>query len=210
MSKYLYVLVESYFVKNICEFTAQSSFFYCTLYFVLMITVFYSPFIDAFFQSNDTQELFDEDVVFYKDNLLSFLLGNDELINNGFYSQREYIHMQDVKFLFDVANYLFFFSIIVFLFTYKSFSLLFYSRNILLIIVFFIITVVFFFKQLFTLFHKIFFRNDYWLLPPDSSLIMMFPESFFVQIVFIILLVLLIVHGILLLFSKLHVRLTQK
>ena len=186
------------------------SLFYVILYLTLMLFVFYTPFIETFHAEQQTQLLFDEDISFYRDNLLTFLLGEAPLVNDGFYSQREYDHMQDVQELFVIATWLFSICLIVSLLLYKSVNSTKYVKRVLLFIFPVIVIIGFFFERAFIVFHHLVFRNDLWLLPADSSLIRMFPETFFLQITLYVSIIVVIIHVFLLLFFKIHTHFTRK
>jgi len=133
--------------------------------------------------------LIDLGFVFYqevnKTELKSFFDG-EELEG---YSERENIHMQEVKNLVNnlkivllVALILLIISL-VFLFRYSQkefwFTLLISSGLTILVVLIFVFMSIINFNWFFTIFHKLFFRSDYWLLNFDSKLIQMFPSKFF-------------------------------
>ena len=120
---------------------------------------------------------------FYDDevseNLLSYFKGGELKFN---YTEREVIHLNDVKNLMSILKivlYILFFLILILLFN-KNIS------NILIIsglITIGIVVLLFFidFNFLFTEFHEVLFTNDYWLLDENTLLIRTYSLEFFIS-----------------------------
>ena len=113
------------------------------------------------------------------DNLLNYFKDKEELKFN--YTEREYIHLNDVKSLINILE------IIVYVLLLLILIIIFYDFDIekiliisgLITIGIIFILVIFNFGFLFTKFHEVLFVNDYWLLPEDSLLIKTYPIEFF-------------------------------
>lgn len=98
-------------------------------------------------------------------------------------SEREQLHMHDVRELFGIfARFLGIIGIIgtTFVLTANPRRSLRTASNILTATAIVILVFLLTFPWAFIVFHKILFRNDYWLLPNDSLLITLFPTRFFV------------------------------
>jgi integral membrane protein (TIGR01906 family) len=121
--------------------------------------------------------------------LLDYFCCNGEL-NEDFFTQREIIHLKDVKVLINSAVLLlYFYSALII----AASAILVFKRNqkllfsalktaslvgIAALVVLFIASLLNF-DFLFTKFHLISFDNDFWLLPADANLIKLFPGRFF-------------------------------
>ncbi len=127
--------------------------------------------------------LFDPNI-YNKDQkeIIDFLKGEKEL-NNKF-SERETIHMNDVKRKINNFNLIFYLFLIIY-----SFSLYNIKEPIaktlkiatLVPIAIFTLLSLFLlnFQSTFIIFHKILFQNNLWLLPSNSLLLQLFPQEFF-------------------------------
>ncbi len=127
------------------------------------------------------------------DNVASYLDGSSELDQNIF-SEREILHMADVKLLLDILRYLLMLVLTIFIvltvFEAMSVNILSIAWTALVgagvAFVASLLKLLFWglaFRPLFVLFHKIFFMNDFWVLGGTSKLISLFPEQFFKSIV---------------------------
>ena len=127
------------------------------------------------------------------DNVASYLDGSSELDQNIF-SEREILHMADVKLLLDILRYLLMLVLTIFIvltvFEAMSVNILSIAWTALVgagvAFVASLLKLLFWglaFRPLFVLFHKIFFMNDFWVLGGTSKLILLFPEQFFKSIV---------------------------
>ncbi len=123
------------------------------------------------------------------ENLINYFSDTEELAN--VYSEREVIHLKDVKnlinflekFLFVVFGLLLIICFTLFYKNYKYFHWIFIYSSvavcfIILISILFSITN---FSLLFNLFHRVSFSNEFWLLEENSTLIRLFPEQFFID-----------------------------
>ena len=123
------------------------------------------------------------------ESLVNYLCCNGQL-DHQFYTQREILHLVDVKHLIRLAQIQLFLilallSIITFLLIRKKkIELLIFSYrwgSIAAIISIFILWLSsnLNFDKIFLDFHYLAFRNDLWLLPQQSNLIKLFPQDFF-------------------------------
>jgi len=123
------------------------------------------------------------------ENLIDYFNDKEEL--SSFFNEKEKLHLQDVKYLINIAFIIFYMLLILFLILSAYFI---YKRNYLLILdsliisgfIIILLQAVFLllnFSSGFILFHKILFTNDLWLLNPETdNLINLFPEKFFYDI----------------------------
>lgn len=134
-----------------------------------------------------------EDLEGITEQLINYLKdkGGVELLKPH-YNEREILHMEDVKGLFNMARTIKYigllisgFTIIYFFkkgeykFLQKTLTIGLFSNH----IIFLLITMLAMtdFNKYFTYFHEIFFTNDLWLLDPRTDLlIQMLPEDFFI------------------------------
>jgi len=116
----------------------------------------------------------------------------DSQLDGGFYTEREKIHLKDVKKLLESADIIlliFFIPLIgctAFIVLRKKYQLLIRTFKIaptitLVSLLVLWITTLINFNFIFINFHIISFQNDYWLLPEGSNLIKLFPQQFFVD-----------------------------
>jgi integral membrane protein (TIGR01906 family) len=132
-------------------------------------------------------------------SIRTYFFDEKELLDVDIYSDKEVLHMKDVKsvmsFIFDLSKILsIIFCILTFVLTsylgvylYKLIfnSLILFSSILILLGTSFLL----FFQELFIIFHKIAFNNDLWILNPNKDyLLMMYPEDFFRDVAVLILL----------------------
>jgi len=132
-------------------------------------------------------------------SIRTYFFDEKELLDIDIYSDKEVLHMKDVKsvmsFIFDLSKILsIIFCILTFVLTsylgvniYKLIfhSLILFSSILILLGASFLL----FFQELFIIFHKIAFNNDLWILNPNKDyLLMMYPEDFFRDVAVLILL----------------------
>ena len=128
----------------------------------------------------------------------SYFFNEKELLDIDIYSDKEILHMKDVKsvmnFIFDLGKILsIVFCILAFvLYSYFKvyiYKLIFYSLSLFLSIMMFLGTsFLLFFQELFIIFHEIAFNNDLWILNQNEDyLLMMYPEDFFRDVAILIL-----------------------
>mgnify|MGYP001226506760 FL=1 len=132
-------------------------------------------------------------------SIRTYFFDEKELLDVDIYSDKEVLHMKDVKsvmsFIFDLSKILsIIFCILTFVLTsylgvnlYKLIfhSLILFSSVLILLGTSFLL----FFQELFIIFHKIAFNNDLWILNPNKDyLLMMYPEDFFRDVAVLILL----------------------
>ena len=128
----------------------------------------------------------------------SYFFNEKELLDIDIYSDKEILHMKDVKsvmnFIFDLGKILsIVFCILAFVlysyFRVYIYKLIFYSLSLFLTILMFLGTsFLLFFQELFIIFHEIAFNNDLWILNQNEDyLLMMYPEDFFRDVAILIL-----------------------
>ena len=132
-------------------------------------------------------------------SIRTYFFDEKELLDIDIYSDKEVLHMKDVKsvmsFIFDLSKILsIIFCILTFVLTsYLGVnicklifhSLILFSSILILLGASFLL----FFQELFIIFHKIAFNNDLWILNPNKDyLLMMYPEDFFRDVAVLILL----------------------
>lgn len=122
-------------------------------------------------------------------NLINYLSNKEKLLD--VYTQREVLHLQDVKNLFKSFTLIFYVLIILFLILFSL--LLFYKYKFIhLILIFNFFFVIFIlllsllfyfinFNWLFNHFHLLLFNNNYWILDNSDILIQLYPQSFFIS-----------------------------
>ena len=128
----------------------------------------------------------------------TYFFNEKELLDIDIFSNKEILHMKDVKsvmnFIFDISKILsIVFCILTFVlhsyFRVYIYKLIFYSLSLFLsILVFLGASFLLFFQELFIIFHQIAFNNDLWILNPNEDyLLMMYPEDFFRDVAILIL-----------------------
>ena len=139
-------------------------------------------------------------------NLLDYLNGKAEL-NTSWFSEKDILHMKDVKTLYSVSFYtmiffiaIFIISTILIIFLYKNCTMFYITRTFNKTLLAFIVLIIvlasiisYNFNSFWIRFHQLLFSNDLWLLSPDeSNLIKMVPEEFFISLITTIILHILI------------------
>jgi len=121
-------------------------------------------------------------------NLINYMNNKEELSN--FFNEQEKLHLQDVKYLIDLAFIIFYLVLILTLiflmyFIYKKKYLIILDSLIISGLIIFLLQFVFLvtnFSSNFVLFHEILFTNDLWLFNPGDNIVNLFPEEFFYDI----------------------------
>ena len=131
------------------------------------------------------------------ENLLAYLKDNASL-NKNWFSDKDILHMVDVKHLYDVSFkvmiiclIIFFITTIIIIITKKTKTLLYITQAFNKTLTIFILLIAILtgiitynFNSFWIKFHTILFSNDLWLLSPDeSNLIKMVPEEFFISLI---------------------------
>ncbi|MBF0714707.1 lipoprotein intramolecular transacylase Lit [Gemelliphila palaticanis] len=168
--------------------------------FIILKTAMNINFFENFYSKNNLALKLDisyNKLIFYTNNLLEYLRGNTQLDSN-WYSNKDILHMIDVKKLYNFSIY---FAILLIILTLISLVITYIidKDNFLytpikifskVFIIFFIIIVLLTiiaiqnFNYFWIKFHEIIFTNDLWLLDPkESNLIKMVPEEFFFELV---------------------------
>lgn len=170
--------------------------------FLLLLSLNLVVFSDSYYLSwESSKDYYGEEV----QNILDYFQGND--LNEERYSEREIVHLHDVRLLIWVSLLLLLVLLAVFLYFESPFSKIklkyfFFYGGLNSFILLFISSVIFLnFEFFFRIFHEILFWNEFWLLPYDSTLIKMFPESFFIGALVRILLYMVIFSSLFILIS---------
>lgn len=148
----------------------------------------------------------DDELINNTTNLLEYLTNKAEL-NTTWFSEKDILHMKDVRVLYNVGFYTMIFFIVLFIITTILIIMLFKHKTIFYItrtfnktlLAFIILIIVlagiisYNFNSFWIKFHQLLFSNDLWLLSPDeSNLIKMVPEKFFISLITTIILHILI------------------
>lgn len=200
-------------VKKTCAIVASVCFLLFTLLSLVNILCFSHSFYAYEYEKNDQAEVIgmsDEDLLKSTDALLDYLKGKREDISvsaevNGIerevFTERESLHMVDVRKLYDNAMLakniagtvsLLLFLLIVTVWKKDRYAILKdgFENGLFMIgscVVCILIWAVADFNNFWLDFHYLFFDNDLFLLDPASSIMInMFPESFFFDLVLLI------------------------
>jgi integral membrane protein (TIGR01906 family) len=154
-----------------------------SLIILIILTILNSIFFIEILQNNDLKGIY---------------LGK-ELPDD--YSEKEKIHMQEVKTLTNISLSLNFLSLLSIIFLRKTKINLKTTGKALTIISILLTLGAIFFKKFFHYFHILFFNSENWLLPASSILIQTYPLIFF-RDKFIILIAFLFLLGVCLIYNK--------
>jgi integral membrane protein (TIGR01906 family) len=157
---------------------------------VLSIFIYFSLNVKLYVKYSEPSQITSSNITDLQ-NVYSFLQNKSDL--NTHFTPLEISHMQDVKTIFSIVNYIFIVSLFIFiiiivyliyLHKYKQiFKWLFiWSIVSLSIMLLLLISTIFDFTSTFQSFHKIFFPQWNRTFAEDSRLITLFPESFFIAI----------------------------
>mgnify|MGYP001006075199 FL=1 len=139
-------------------------------------------------------------------NLLEYLTNKAEL-NTTWFSEKDILHMKDVRVLYNVSFNLMIFFIIIFILStilialvYKNYAMFYITKTFNKTLLAFILLVIvlagiisYNFTSFWIKFHQLLFANNLWLLSPEeSNLIKMVPEQFFISLITTIILHILI------------------
>lgn len=148
----------------------------------------------------------DDELINNTTNLLEYLTNKAEL-NTTWFSEKDILHMKDVRVLYNVSFNLMIFFIIIFILStilialvYKNYAMFYITKTFNKTLLAFIILIIvlagiisYNFTSFWIKFHQLLFSNDLWLLSPDeSNLIKMVPEQFFISLITTIILHILI------------------
>lgn len=148
----------------------------------------------------------DDELINNTTNLLEYLTNKAEL-NTTWFSEKDILHMKDVRTLYNVSFNLMIFFIIIFILStilialvYKNYTMFYITKTFNKTLLAFIILIIvlagiisYNFNSFWIKFHQLLFSNDLWLLSPDeSNLIKMVPEQFFISLITTIILHILI------------------
>jgi len=139
------------------------------------------------------EQLGEERVINQTDNLFQYLKGTSSL-EGKYYSQKEVLHLQDVKkilFLTHLTTWVFFIFYLFFsgviatkegMKKYLHYSYRCFIINAFAYVILVIISLAFF-NRIFYIFHTLIFSNDYWLLDPQKELlVIIFPQDIFLDL----------------------------
>ena len=130
-------------------------------------------------------------------NLLDYLNSKAKL-NTSWFTEKDILHMEDVRTLYNVSFYtmiffiaIFIISTILIMFLYKNHTMFYITRTFNKTLLAFIVSIIvlsgiisYNFNSFWIKFHQLLFSNDLWLLSPDeSNLIKMVPEEFFISLI---------------------------
>ena len=130
-------------------------------------------------------------------NLLDYLNSKAEL-NTSWFTEKDILHMEDVRTLYNVSFYTMIFFIAIFIIStilimvlYKNHTMFYITRTFNKTLLAFIVLIIvlagiisYNFNSFWIKFHQLLFSNDLWLLSPDeSNLIKMVPEEFFISLI---------------------------
>ena len=130
-------------------------------------------------------------------NLLDYLNSKAEL-NTSWFTEKDILHMEDVRTLYNISFYTMIFFIVLFIITTiliiilsKHKTMFYITRTFNKTLLAFIILIIvlagiisYNFNSFWIKFHQLLFSNDLWLLSPDeSNLIKMVPEEFFISLI---------------------------
>lgn len=148
----------------------------------------------------------DDELINNTTNLLEYLTNEAEL-NTTWFSEKDILHMKDVRVLYNVSFNLMIFFIIIFILStilivlvYKNYAMFYITKTFNKTLLAFILLVIvlagiisYNFTSFWIKFHQLLFTNDLWLLSPEeSNLIKMVPEQFFISLITTIILHILI------------------
>ena len=148
----------------------------------------------------------DDELINNTTNLLEYLTNKSEL-NTTWFSEKDILHMKDVRVLYNVSFNLMIFFIIIFILStilialvYKNYAMFYITKTFNKTLLAFILLVIvlagiisYNFTSFWIKFHQLLFTNDLWLLSPEeSNLIKMVPEQFFISLITTIILHILI------------------
>ena len=138
----------------------------------------------------------DDELIENTNNLLEYLTNKAEL-NTTWFSEKDILHMKDVKTLYNVSFNLMILFIIIFILStilialvYKNYTIFYITKifnktllSFILLIIVLAGIISYNFSSFWIKFHQLLFSNDLWLLSPDeSNLIKMVPENFFISL----------------------------
>ncbi|MDD5254012.1 MAG: TIGR01906 family membrane protein [Candidatus Nanoarchaeia archaeon] len=154
--------------------------------------IFNLKFYEKEFIKNNVYDKFGkEQTLEQTNNLIDYFNGKYKVLGGDFFNDKEKVHLEDVKFLINLATSLFYLSFlaivlyVIFLFKTDQKEKLRASISAASFLIIFVVLLLIFsnFSALFLDFHKILFTNDLWLLNPlEDNLIVMFPAGFFYDI----------------------------
>ena len=139
----------------------------------------------------------DDELINNTTNLLEYLTNKAEL-NTTWFSEKDILHMKDVRVLYNVSFNLMIFFIIIFILStilialvYKNYAMFYITKTFNKTLLAFILLVIvlagiisYNFTSFWIKFHQLLFTNDLWLLSPEeSNLIKMVPEEFFISLI---------------------------
>lgn len=127
------------------------------------------------------------------DNLFLYLNEQEEL-EKTFYTEREILHLLDIKSLVKVEKFItvilasitfLILLLILIMQKFKEFIRTIFFANTLALIIYIILSLIIYlnFEFIFIKFHQVAFNNGYWMLNPTDSLIITFPPQLFADLI---------------------------
>ncbi|OLS02849.1 TIGR01906 family membrane protein [Tissierella creatinophila] len=173
------------------------------------------------YEEHDIEELTQKSLEELKpitNNLILYLKGGENDLLRPHFNEKEILHMEDVKELFNLARIIKYTGIIIIIlgvyYFRKNKNMVLLAKTFLygLFLNYILLTIIGFlaykdFNKYFTYFHLIFFTNDLWILDPNRDLmIQMLPEEFFIGMATNIVISFLVYLAILQIVSYLYIR----
>ncbi|MBF0709640.1 MULTISPECIES: DUF1461 domain-containing protein [unclassified Gemella] len=207
------------FLSNTLVFIQLISFFIMSIIFITLKISFMYTFYKYFYEKTNLSwhlNISNTQLLKHIENLLSYLKTASPL-DTTWYTNKDILHMSDVRNLYQISLNLVYILLFVFIissilivitkrknslfFILKSFNKIFILFTILLLSLSIYIAIDFY--SFWINFHLLIFDNDLWLLnPSESNLIKMFPEKLFFLLVSIIVATILIYFFLLLFLIK--------
>ncbi|MBR9699746.1 DUF1461 domain-containing protein [Candidatus Woesearchaeota archaeon] len=160
-------------------------------FFLGSLYIFNDSFWEHSFDRYAVQDEFDADIKDAHDTIILYLLDKkDSLPDSLSYNQKEIVHMDDVKVVFQ--GFLLVLKIIIILLglffifnqSYKNYSGAFYHAGLISIIIFVILALLFVFSFAFSFssFHTLFFAAGSWVFSPGDTLVTLYPSGLFADL----------------------------
>lgn len=191
------------FLLNCIVFIQLISFFIASIFFITLKISFIFSLYKYFYTENNLAwqlGISEERLLTYTENLLNYLKTGEGL-DSSWYTQKDILHMVDVRNLYQnslnltyILFSIFVITTLIILFIQKMKSLSFIANSFNKVFSIFIVLILALgvyiavdFNSFWINFHLLIFNNDLWLLSPiESNLIKMFPEEFFFTLVTLI------------------------
>ena len=151
------------------------------------LVVFDEDFYEKEYVKNGVYEKIDKEVVWgMTNNLFDYFKGGS--LDDDLFNEKERLHMEDVKGLYNFGNFLFYsilllLVICLFIFKKESWKMLVYGSLLGFLSLLVVSLLVYYdFSSFFVKFHEILFNNEYWMMDPlKDNLVVLFSEGFFID-----------------------------